>query len=348
MPKVILKFALTTHMNSSKLDFLFKPGFFRVLLATTVIVGHITEYMPFGPPAVDIFFMLSGYWVFVMFEKNYAKAKHPYRTFLISRWLRIMPIYYVISILTLLVIYFIPGIFHRKIEMFTTSEQIIHDILLIGNNAQKIRLIPPAWSLAIEMQFYLIAPLCIIAIKRMHPLLIIGLAIGLHGLLPIIDDRFHFTVFPNLLYFIVGMLIANYKPVVTKAMLITSLVLLGSVIIGYEAITIAGKMVYLSPMQIAGSALVSLLSIPFVIVNLSMPSNKFDRHLGNLSYTIYLFHIIPVMVYHYLIIMHKIMPTLPGIVCYVLFCFAGSLLLYVSFELYFEKLRRTIMDKITA
>ena len=70
------------------------PGLFRIALAYIVFVNHSLP-IHLGSMAVYLFFMLSGYWVFHMWGREYAPTEAPYRNFIVSRFWRLMPVYYV-------------------------------------------------------------------------------------------------------------------------------------------------------------------------------------------------------------------------------------------------------------
>ena len=46
------------------------PGLFRFILAFMVLIFHTISFFPLGHYAVYVFFMLSGYWIFKMFEEK--------------------------------------------------------------------------------------------------------------------------------------------------------------------------------------------------------------------------------------------------------------------------------------
>ena len=69
---------------------LLQPGIFRLFLAILVLVNHSSRF-DLGDWAVYTFFILSGYWIYRMWEEKYSKARAPYRLSICSRILRILP-----------------------------------------------------------------------------------------------------------------------------------------------------------------------------------------------------------------------------------------------------------------
>ena len=58
-----------------------KPGLVRFVLATLVVLFHITKFIFIGHLAVFCFFVLSGYWVSLMYETKYSDTKQPILVF---------------------------------------------------------------------------------------------------------------------------------------------------------------------------------------------------------------------------------------------------------------------------
>ena len=138
------------------------PGAFRMALALSVFLHHTTSYN-IGMSAVLIFFVLSGYWVATMWAATYSKTRAPYLTFVVSRCWRIIPVFALCSAITWGLLYWrgehpehIGGLAH----------QIFSNLLIIGYNTLPYQANVPGWSLDMELQFYLIAPLVIFLISK--------------------------------------------------------------------------------------------------------------------------------------------------------------------------------------
>ena len=68
------------------------PGAFRLILALVVFLHHTTNFN-LGMSAVLVFFVLSGYWVAVMWTEIYSKTTSAYWTYLVSRIWRVLPVF---------------------------------------------------------------------------------------------------------------------------------------------------------------------------------------------------------------------------------------------------------------
>ena len=135
----------------------------RGILALSVILWHVEGYkenywalfnLP-GRTAVIIFFGMSGFVIShgFIFEK-YSFIKTDLKIFYIRRLLRIMPLFLLISLATLIYQYFFYG------EWLLSLKQILPEIFMTQFN-HSYQLNSVFWTLGIEMQFYLIAPLII-------------------------------------------------------------------------------------------------------------------------------------------------------------------------------------------
>jgi peptidoglycan/LPS O-acetylase OafA/YrhL len=140
------------------------PGAFRLCLAMAVFLNH-TLPVEIGSAAVYIFFLLSGYWVFRMWQQQYRFTRRPVATFLISRIWRLLPMYY-LALAVLIGVLSIgpkPGFPWQTGLSWTALHFDISSLTLLGyaTLAPTLRVFLPVWSLDVELQFYLVAPLVI-------------------------------------------------------------------------------------------------------------------------------------------------------------------------------------------
>lgn len=135
----------------------------RGILALSVILWHVEGYkeniwslinLP-GRTAVILFFGMSGFVIShgFIFEK-YSLKKKDLKIFYIRRLLRVMPLFLLISLTTLIYQYFFNG------EWLLSFKQIFPEIFMTQFN-HNYQLNSVFWTLGIEMQFYLIVPLII-------------------------------------------------------------------------------------------------------------------------------------------------------------------------------------------
>ena len=137
-------------------------GLFRFVLAMLVVIAHLTQGVLFfehwGFFAVFGFYLVSGYLMTVILNETYFFR---FFSFAINRALRLFPIYYLVAITSVFVLSIAPspGTFHPAWE----SSQ--HGLLDVLANAlifpfefynAPFRLIPPIWSIAVELTNYLL------------------------------------------------------------------------------------------------------------------------------------------------------------------------------------------------
>ncbi len=138
------------------------PGLFRLLLASLVLLHH-TFPIRLGAPAVGLFFVLSGYWVSHMWRIKYSLTSTPIRTFLLSRWIRLAPVFLSVQLIAILTWFYLNpsclGVLSHPGWWLTQ--------LTITGSAHFGRLLPPVWSLDVEAQFYLLLPLLLWLVAKL-------------------------------------------------------------------------------------------------------------------------------------------------------------------------------------
>ena len=151
----------------------------RGLAAILVVAHHYwMSLIPFGWIAVDLFFVLSGYLITSIILKD-RDSDHFLRTFYVRRSLRIWPIYY----LALLGLVLVNPLLRAPYPMDGLPYQLVY-----LQNIQRYWFAPPppfnpyfshSWTLAIEEQFYLIWPALVLVCgrRRLIPLTLASLAL---------------------------------------------------------------------------------------------------------------------------------------------------------------------------
>jgi peptidoglycan/LPS O-acetylase OafA/YrhL len=138
---------------------------FRGLAILLVIGYHFFKFFSFGWTGVDLFFVLSGFLITGKLIESLG-AEHYFRTFYLNRILRIVPLYY---FMLLLFFVFIPFLLPSFVSV-SFKELLENQIYYWGFDVniydalhgwpQNVTLIH-FWSLACEMQFYLLWPFII-------------------------------------------------------------------------------------------------------------------------------------------------------------------------------------------
>jgi peptidoglycan/LPS O-acetylase OafA/YrhL len=204
-------------------------GILRVILAISVIWSHMSGphgvlYLVFGQfTAVRVFFMISGFYMSLIFITKYSKFENGTSLFYSNRALRLYPTYFAALILTTImhVLADRSNLFlHATNWGFPMIFGILSNISAFGlsltfhfNSFPMV--IGPAWTLAEELYFYLLVPFIIF--KRPFLLgfifvLSLGLRVYFHAkhqelgsTFPINDWNYSF--FPtNIAFFLMGYL----------------------------------------------------------------------------------------------------------------------------------------------
>jgi peptidoglycan/LPS O-acetylase OafA/YrhL len=282
------------------------PGLFRLFLSYLVVLHHSFP-LRLGAWAVYVFFILSGFWICRMWRRRYAHTQNPYLTFIVSRWCRLAPIFLVCTGLGVASSFFLQGTdaLHRASNLSWWLRQ----FLIVGSNSAGTEL-PPAWSLDVEMKFYVVAPLLIVLFIRIGPVLRSLMIGGVLGWLLLFLFRGGYSQLAHLSlfigFFLIGVSIEIHHWQPSPAFALGSLLVFVGVTLTltlypptHRGIWVTGHETQAGP-ESSFSHLVALwwvigavLAAPFVAWNVSQASPHFDRFLGNLAYPLYLFHWIP-------------------------------------------------------
>ncbi len=140
-------------------------GYLRFSLAFAVVHGHLVALNAFWQQriAVFFFFVLSGFLVTAVINRTYGNTLKGKKHYLLNRFLRIYPIYISSLIIAYICISIAPTESAKffSMQIPKTSTQILEQFSIFGLAGISApytspRLIPPAWSLGIEVCFYLL------------------------------------------------------------------------------------------------------------------------------------------------------------------------------------------------
>ncbi len=278
------------------------PGLFRFLLSF-VVVFHHSFPIRLGSWAVAMFFVLSGYWISKLWREKYSRTPSPYTTFLISRWLRLAPLFVAVQLIAILV--YASGILSVQTAFLEDMRWWITQPIVAGST-QFGRLLPPAWSLDVEMQFYVLAPLFIIGLTQLETtgstilLVLLGLWQFLLLSAGVGMETNRLDLYAWL--FAVGLISQRYDWRPSLTLQRASL----SALIGFLLLAVLFSSTRSLVWQVGSSVsngpenqsslffvLIVLAGIPTAISTVHRPSGSWDRWFGDLSYPLYLIHWLP-------------------------------------------------------
>ena len=193
-------------------------GTLRLILAMAVAASHanwrVGGLNP-GVMAVIGFYLISGYVMAGLIRRHYSqRVAAP--AFYLDRAVRLLPQYLLYSLLTLA--------WHLYSQTNThflsrppSAGDLLNNFLIVPlnyymfNGSDQYTLIPPAWSLGAEIQFYLIAPFMLLWPRRMLAIGFVSLGVYLAALGGVINsDWFGYRLLPGvLLFFFLGALLQH-------------------------------------------------------------------------------------------------------------------------------------------
>ena len=280
-----------------------------------------------GQAAVQAFYIISGFYMTLILREKYIGKNSSYKLFISNRLLRLLPIYWVVLFCVVLAavisFFFSEGTEMMGMEVylanfssvsigsyvfliFTNVFLIFQDIVMFmgiditdgtlfftpnftatSPQLHEFLLVPQAWTIGIEITFYLIAPfivrrklrvICIVIIASIA-LRIFLFFCGFKG------DPWSYRFFPTeLLFFLLGVVGYNvYKKLSGNIEMKYLYSIFGGVLLLtfiYDGFHFPGK-IYLF-------LLIFSFSVPFVFF--LTRKWKYDRWIGELSYPVYISH----------------------------------------------------------
>lgn len=303
-------------------------GAFRLLLALVVFSYHAGPIFGVtlgdGRLAVQAFFMLSGFYMALVWCERYSQASEPKKNFYIARFLKIFPSYWLVLAITVLVAALSPRPMFwpfdaesSRFPLTNFSGMLVYGVqlTLLGqdgllflyrtfdgglgftsnfNQAGTLPIHlyavnPPAWSLSIEILFYLLVPWLVGHPRRMLVVAALALAARVFAWRAGLDhDPWTYRFLPfELSLFLAGALsyhfmargVGNYRKFagVYFGAILVALLMFSSV---HSAV---GEMAYWLFYLLVFAAL------PTIFI--ATKNSAVDRKLGEFSFPIYLCHL---------------------------------------------------------
>jgi len=293
-----------------------------------------------GQVAVQSFFIMSGFYMALILHEKYIGVNNSYKLFITNRFMKLYPLYWIVLLIALFACFGKALLTHGhdmailnnygsvKPTIFSFMYLILTNLLIFGQDlvmflginpengnlffASDFRqtnphlhyflLVPQAWSLGIELTFYLIAPFILRRRTKIIILLIIislALRFYIYNYLGLKKDPWTFRFFPTeIMFFLLGYvsyrinLIIKKKNIPLFINLLTLIAMILFTIFYYYISTI--ELAYI-PFTINEIVYITCMVIAIPILFNFLKKNKWDNHVGELSYPIYISHVLVIM-----------------------------------------------------
>jgi len=278
-------------------------GILRFILASLVMMSHLSigfHQYNLGVMAVIVFYLLAGQVVVRLWARMRAQP-NAVVGFAKDRLLRIMPQYLAGILLASLV-----WLWRNPVSTFLPANPSIWDwfanVTVIPLNfymytgLDSFMLIPPAWSLGAELQFYLLTPLLFSLVSsRLWPIFFASFAVFLLAQFNILNtDHYGYRLLPGILFiFLLGSMFAEQSvlhPKKTSQRIAMAVAWLAAVAYAFTLLLLRDH----QPFRV--EVAVGLACGPPLILLLQMHPSKaswlkvFNRRAGEMSFGIFLYH----------------------------------------------------------
>jgi len=245
-----------------------------------------------GITGVDLFFMISGFVIFMSLEKS-KNAKN----FLVSRFIRLFPIYWVITTFTFL-LFFILNLFDGVIPYTEISlKTYLVNLSMVQYYFDVPNVSGSYWTLIIELLFYLFV-LVIFIFKALRFIVPIGIVInGLIFLLVFLINNYSLADFTHtfpLIYhfpmFFIGILF--YKMRLDKSKIVPYILIILPCLFLQLYLADYGRATQFMSLYAYGIMLgiYLIIFLFFILDKLNFIVNSATVYLGEISYSLYLVH----------------------------------------------------------
>jgi peptidoglycan/LPS O-acetylase OafA/YrhL len=294
-----------------------------------------------GPIAVQSFYIISGFYMSLILNEKYVGQNNSYRLFITNRFIRLFPVYWTVLLLTVFfslgVAYLSHGatygkfdsylqvgsnlpsflylmlanlvVFGQDVAMFLGITPESGQLFFAGNifnsslPVHSFLFIPQAWTLGLELMFYLVAPF----IVRRGPKLVTSILLSsfllrlfLYDFMHLQNDPWTYRFFPTeLMFFLLGYMsyqihLKIKERKISRGINLSILTFMIVFTFLYEFLP-EGKYSY-SPFSLKEliyfSAIITF--IPFLFNFLK--KIKWDNRIGELSYPVYISHMLVIMI----------------------------------------------------
>lgn len=313
-------------------------GILRSILAIAVIVYHSYKLfglrMCGGQVAVESFYMISGFYMALILNEKYVGAGS-YRKFILSRFYRIFPVYWIVLAAAFLlsvigyvffdhpyylarylsnyqclsgttIFYFILEnciVIGQDVFYFLRLDDYCHphltyNVLSYKHTGYQYLLVPQAWTISIECMFYLIAPFLVTKkVKWQIAWVILGLSCKyfFDQHYNLCYDPWTYRFFPFELPFFIAGSLGYTFYKYIQYIAIPQLVGYSLLIVCIITIFMFEEIPLEENFKNSLFYVFVLIAIPFIF--LAFKNNKTDRYIGELSFSLYISHHLMVSIF---------------------------------------------------
>jgi peptidoglycan/LPS O-acetylase OafA/YrhL len=318
-------------------------GFLRLFFALSVVSGHSgTTVFGFNGVgsglAVNLFFIISGFYMSMVLNEKYKDT--PVMTFYKSRALRLFPTYYIGLVLVVLVTgSFFIGVFDQ-LTIFNKIFFLFQNIFIVGQDVSAVvcsetisgtcldpihmTMNPPAWSLSVELIFYILAPFIVKSPKRTFAFFMYGLLyliacayikapISVDFMQNATHKSFYYFFYPSsFVFFASGALSYHFSKGSFRPNYVITIIVLILSTMAYTEFPLWQTLV-----------ISTVIPLIFEVTK----KNNFDRMIGEISFPAYILHI-PILIFitqhQYLLPLDKDMISI-GTYTAIIVCIIGLL-----------------------
>jgi peptidoglycan/LPS O-acetylase OafA/YrhL len=284
-------------------------SFLRALSVIAVLLYHFKfSFFKGGFVGVDVFFVISGYLMTRIILSGFDKNNFIFWEYLQKRVTRIIPALLVMITFFAFVIYFLlPTLFLPYLDSYFSSILFFSNIYYYLNsnyfdNGSQFNFLLHTWSLSVEWQFYMIYPFILILFKKLYInnlsrfklvfLVLVTLSFAAMLIHSEYDSSFSFYNFYTraweMMFGGIAFLFAdNSKDISTK---IKNCLLSFFLLLICGSIYFINSHSYIWPSAFTLIPVIATTGILFLNVDWAIFRNKGITYIGNISYSLYLWH----------------------------------------------------------
>jgi len=269
-------------------------GTWRYILAILVALSHVSwRWGDLNPGVIAVvgFYVTSGYVMTGVLRNRYPMLGAASR-FYLDRALRLFPQYLAIALVTLL--WFLSsGTTTAFLKYSPDGVALLNNLTVVPlnyayyNDSDRFALIPPAWSLGAEIQFYLLLPFIL---RARAVVSVISVTVYVCAAAGIIDSElFGYRLVPGVLWFFLlgSWLYDAHRQTEGKRTNLYVGSLMAAIGLFGLLLAVSGKLALPYNRETLIGVLVALPAVHWLG---RLPRHPWDEHLGNLSYGLFLSH----------------------------------------------------------